>query len=205
MSAAEFSQAMQQSGIDPATFKDFLRANLAWREIIRARFRATVDVTEQDVTAALSSRQVEGGDRTMSEFMLQQIVFIVPEGAGAGTEAAQRNQANAFRSNFQGCDSSLALARGRPGVVVRPTVRREEGQITGELKDAILALPVGGITGPERIDEGFQLVALCARNAIAGETQATQEVREEITTERGQLLARRYLRDLRSDAIIEYR
>src|SRR5688500_17995714 len=51
MSAAEFSQAMQQSGIDPATFKDFLRANLAWREIIRARFRATVDVTEQDVTA----------------------------------------------------------------------------------------------------------------------------------------------------------
>jgi peptidyl-prolyl cis-trans isomerase SurA len=30
-------------------------------------------------------------------------------------------------------------------------------------------------------------------------------VRDEISGERGQLLARRYLRDLRSDAVIEYR
>ena len=53
--------------------------------------------------------------------------------------------------------------------------------------------------------EGFQILGVCAKNEIAGRTQAAEEVREELGSERGQLLARRYLRDLRSDAVIEYR
>lgn len=205
MNSTQFSQAMRQSGIDPQTFRDFLQANMAWREVVRARFRATVDVTEQDIAAALTGRPAEGEERTLSEYMLQQIVFVVPSGAGASIEAERRNEATAFRRGFTSCDSSVQQASGRPGVVVRPTVRREESQVTGELRDAILALPVGGITEPQRIPEGFQLVALCEKNAIAGQTQATEAVREEISSERGKLLARRYLRDLRSDAVIEYR
>jgi peptidyl-prolyl cis-trans isomerase SurA len=73
------------------------------------------------------------------------------------------------------------------------------------LKEALAALDVGGTTEPERVVEGFQIVAICAKTEIAGQTEATLEVREELTQERGQLLARRYLRDLRSDAVIEYR
>ena len=205
MSASQFGQAMRQAGIDPETFRDFLRANMAWREIVRRRFRATVDVTEQDIAAALGDRTAAGGEQTLSEFMLQQILFVVPEGAGAGVEAQRRNEANAFRSGFSGCENSLQQAAGRPGIVVKPTVRREESQIFGEFKDAILALPVGGVSEPQRVVEGFQLIALCEKKAVAGQTQAAEEVREEISNERGQLLARRYLRDLRSDAVIEYR
>ena len=33
----------------------------------------------------------------------------------------------------------------------------------------------------------------------------TQNLERELTNERGQMLARRYLRDLRSDAVIDYR
>jgi peptidyl-prolyl cis-trans isomerase SurA len=90
-------------------------------------------------------------------------------------------------------------------VVVKPTVRREENEITGEVREPLLALQVGGITEPQRVEAGFQMIALCRKNAIAGQSQATTEVREEISNERGKLLARRYLRDLRSDAAIEYR
>ena len=49
------------------------------------------------------------------------------------------------------------------------------------------------------------MLGICAKTQIAGRSQATEEVREELGSERGQLLARRYLRDLRSDAVIEYR
>lgn len=206
MTAAQFGQALGQAGIDTGTFRDFIRANMAWREIVRARFRATVDVTEQDVTAALQDRSTPGGEeQTVSEFMLQQIVFVLPSGAGAGAEAARRNEANAFRQAFSGCENSVQQAAGRPGIVVKPAIRRDETQITGPLKEALATLQVGGITEPERIPEGFQLVALCRKNAVAGQSQAAEQVREEISNERGQLLARRYLRDLRSDAVIEYR
>lgn len=205
LNADQFSQAMRQAGFDPETFKDFLRANMAWREIVRARFRATVKVTDQDVTAALTGKEIPGDEPRAYEYMLQQILFVVPEGAKSGVEGQRRKQADAFRGGFQGCDASLQQAGGAPGIVVKPTVRREESEMSGPLKEELAALAIGGISKPEKVDEGIQLVAVCAKKEIPGRTQTTQEVEEEITKERGQLLARRYLRDLRSDAVIEYR
>ena len=52
LTAEQFTQAMRQAGIDAQTFKDFLRANMAWQRVVRARFRATVEITDQDVAAA---------------------------------------------------------------------------------------------------------------------------------------------------------
>jgi len=207
LNATQFTQALRQAGVDPQTFKEFLRANIAWREVVRARFRATVDVTEQDVTAALSEREPAAGEEvtTAFEYMLQQIVFIVPAGSGAGVEAQRKNEASAFRSAFVGCDQSLEQAAATPGIVVKPQVRREEGQMAPALRESLTNLDVGATTEPERVPEGFQIVAVCAKNAISGQTEAAVEVREEIQSERGALLARRYLRDLRSDAAIEYR
>lgn len=208
LTGAQFTQALRQAGVDPQTFKDFLRANLAWQEVVRARFRATIKVTEQDVTAALTGQapaDPAAEEQTVFEYKLQQIIFIVPAGAGAGAETARRNEANAFRQAFQGCDQSLTQVAGMAGVVVKPQVRREEGQLAPALKEALAALEVGGVTEPEKVEEGIQLLAVCAKTVIAGQTEATVEAREEISTERGQLLARRYLRDLRADAVVEYR
>jgi len=205
LNSTQFKQAFRQAGVDPKTFENFIRANKTWSEIVRARYRATVDVSEQDVTAALTGADSAAEQTTISEYMLQQILFIVPAKAKSGVQAEQRNRANAFRSGFQGCDSSLQQVSGMTGVVVKPTVRREETKIAGPLKEALARIGVGGITEPQPVDEGFQLVAVCAKKEIAGRTQATEEARSEIATERGQLLARRYLRDLRSEAVIEYK
>jgi peptidyl-prolyl cis-trans isomerase SurA len=178
---------------------------MAWGQVVRARFRATVDVTEQDVTAALSDREPTAEEATAFEYRLQPILFVLPAGASASAEAQRRNEANAFREAFQGCDQSLQQAAGMTDVVVRPQTRREEGQMSEAQREAFAKIEVGSTTEPERIAEGLQIIAICAKNAIAGQTEAAVEVRQEISSERGQLLARRYLRDLRSDAVIEYR
>lgn len=201
-----FTEALRQVGVNPQTFKDFLRANVAWSRVVRARFRATVNVTDQDVAAALTAREVPAAEQqTAMEYRLQPILFVMPADAAGGLEAKRRSEANAFRTAFQGCDHSLEQAAGKPDVVVKPQTRRESGQMPGGLKEALAKLEVGGITEPERVPEGIQIVGVCAKNPIAGQTEAAVEAREEISNERGQLLARRYLRDLRSDAVIEYR
>ena len=208
LTGPQFLQALRQAGIDPETFKQFLRANVAWQEIVRARFRATINITEQDVTAALTERPPEEStaeEPTVFEYRLQPIIFVVPAGAGAAAETARRNEANAFRQGFQGCDQSLAQVAGMPGVVVKPQVRREEGQLAPALKEMLAALEVGGISEPEKVEDGIQLLAICAKTAIAGQTEASVEARQELSSERGELLARRYLRDLRADAVVEYR
>lgn len=205
LSTAQFLQAMRQAGFDPRTFRDFLRANLGWSQIVRSRFRATVNITDQDVANALTGRDPQEEDRTATEYLVQQIIFIVPEGAGNAVRSKKRREAAAFRSEFRGCDQTLAQIAGRPGIVAKAPVRREEGQLPGNLLTKMQQMDVGGITEPSDIKEGVELLAICAKNEIAGLTEATVEARQELTSERGQLLARRYLRDLRSDAVIEYR
>ncbi len=203
LSPPQFQQAMRQAGFDPQTFKDFLRANMAWARIVRARFQATVNISEQEVAAALTGREDAGETRTATEYLLQQIIFVVPSGSGAGALEQKRREAAAFRGEYQGCEQSLANTR--PGVVVRPSIRREESQLSADLRAELAGLEVGGISAPEKVPEGIQLLGVCAKKEIAGQTEAAVEARQEISSERGQLLARRYLRDLRSDAVIEYR
>jgi peptidyl-prolyl cis-trans isomerase SurA len=208
LSGPQFLQALRQSGVDPETFKVFLRANMAWQQVVRARFRATINVTDQDVTAALTSQAPEdpaAGEQSVFEYRLQPIIFVLPAGASAATETARRKEASAFRASFQGCDQSLTQASAMSGVVVKPQVRREAGQLPPALKEALAALEVGGVTEPEKVAEGIQILGVCAKTAIAGQTEAAVETRQELSTERGELLARRYLRDLRADAVIEYR
>ncbi len=205
MTAAQFNQALRQAGLDPDTFRQYLHANMAWARVVRARFRATVTVTDQDVAAALSSRNDAGPQQAAFEYMLQSIVFIVPSGASSAVVNERLNAAKAFHDGFQGCDHSVEQAGGSPNVVIQPPVRKAEADLPAPLKAELAAAEVGSATKPERTSEGFQIVGVCAKNAIAGETEAAVAVREEILGERGQLLARRYLRDLRSDAVIEYR
>jgi peptidyl-prolyl cis-trans isomerase SurA len=206
MSVTQFGQALRQAGIELETFKQFLRANMAWSEVVRARFRATVNITDQDITAALGARTEAGtAEQAAVEYMVQPIFFMVPEGASNAVANESLSQANAFREGFRGCDQSLAQVGGAPGIVVRPIVRREEAGLPPAIKEALAATEVGGTTKPARVPEGYQILAVCAKNTIAGQTSATVTVREELNDERGKLLARRYLRDLRSDAVIEYR
>jgi peptidyl-prolyl cis-trans isomerase SurA len=205
MTAAQFTQALRQAGLDIATFRQFLRANMVWSKVVRARFRATVDITDQDVTAALNARGASSGaeQSATAEYMVQPILFVVPAGSSAALANQRQSEANSFRASFQGCDHSVEQAGGSPGIVVRPTVRREEANLPEPIKSELAKTDVGGTTKPERVAEGFQVLAVCAKNTIAGQTEAAVAVREEITGERGQLLARRYLRDLRADAVIE--
>jgi peptidyl-prolyl cis-trans isomerase SurA len=203
MTGAQFQQALQQSGIGLRTFRTFLRANLAWARVVRGRFRATVNITDLDVAAALTGRQAPENEQAATEYLLQKIVFVVPAGAGENVWAQRRREAAAFRAAFRGCDHSLQQASGNPSIVVSPPARHE--QLRPELKAVLEPLDVGGTTEPATTPAGVEIIGICAKRAITGRSKAEAEVREEISSERGQMLARRYLRDLRSDAVIEYR
>lgn len=203
----QFVQAMQQAGISVADFKRFLKTNMEWAAVVRARFRAQVKISDQDVMAALGAKGADATSAadTASEYMVQQIVFVVPHGAGQAVENQRKSEANAFRGRFQGCQQALEAARGLNGVVVKPPVRRDNSQLQDKTATLLAGLEVGQTTPPERTSDGFQVLAVCAKNTITGAAASNEELRSELANERGQLLARRYLRDLRADAVIEYR
>ena len=206
LTPARLSQALRQSRVNPQTLKDRLRAEIAWSQIVRARFQATVKITERDVAEALAGREaVEGGDTSVSQFDLQPIIFVIPASASKGSVEQRRREAESFRSRFAGCEQALDQAKKLTGVVVKPTIRRTAEDLRGATGESVAETAVGKATRPEKVPQGYQLLGVCAKRDLAGQTMAAGAVREKLSSERGARMARGYLRDLRSQAIIEYR
>ena len=205
LAPAQLEQALAQEGVNPETLKSRISAELAWAEVLRARFRATVRITDQDVANALAGNPEAQQAPALQQYDVQPIIFVVPENASQALLAQRKREAEAFRSRFASCDQALQQAKGLRDVVVRATVRRDESQLDSTARDVLAKTAVGSTTPVEQVQEGFQVLAVCGKRALEGQTTGTEEVRTELLNERGQLMARRYLRDLRSDAVIEYR
>ncbi|MDH3194732.1 MAG: SurA N-terminal domain-containing protein [Hyphomicrobiales bacterium] len=205
LTPARLSQALRQSGVNPQTLKDRLRSEIAWSQIVRARFQATVKITERDVALALAGKETaEDADTGISQFDLQPIIFVIPAKASKGHIAQRRREAEAFRSRYAGCDQALDQAKKLKGVIVMPKIRRTAEELRGAA-DSIAKTEVGKTTRPEKVAQGYQLLGVCAKRDLAGQSMAAEEVRDKLSNERGTQMARRFLRDLRSQAIIDYR
>ncbi|WP_375570000.1 peptidylprolyl isomerase [Ahrensia marina] len=204
LSVSQLGQALGQRGVDLATLRDSIEAQILWDQVIRARFQATVRVDEQDVLAALDSRSSDegGSELTTTEYTLREVVFIVPEGSGANTREQRRREATAFRSRFESCAAGISAARQLNGVVVQAESRRFSSDLSPELDEMLQETPVGRLTPPEDDTEGVVMFAVCNKRDVRSDAEARRDVESELRNEEGRLLSRGYLRDLRASATI---
>lgn len=77
----QFLRALGEGGVAPETFRDFVRAGLAWREVVRARFGPRVAISEAEIDRAMSVPAQRGaGPRVL----LSEI--LIPASGGTATE-----------------------------------------------------------------------------------------------------------------------
>ncbi|MEQ8656040.1 MAG: SurA N-terminal domain-containing protein [Hyphomicrobiales bacterium] len=204
LSVSQLGQALGQRGVDLATLRDSIEAQILWDQVIRARFQATVRVDEQDVLAALDNRSGDeaASELTTTEYTLREVVFIVPEGSGANVRDQRRREATAFRSRFESCASGISAARELNGVVVQAEARRFSSDLPSELDGLLQETAVGRLTPPEDGPEGVVMFAVCNKRDVRSDAEARRDVESELRNEEGLLLSRGYLRDLRASATI---
>lgn len=204
LSPSQFVQALGQIGVHESTLKNRLRADLAWRDVVRSQLRQEVSIREPDVQAALAERG-EAANTTSVEMSIRQIMFVVPSNSSQEYVRRRQQEANQFRSQFTGCDGARDLARNFRDTVVRPEIRRSSADLSPELRDRLVNLGEGEISQPSVTDEAVELVAVCNRREVQDMAETRAEIEESMIGEQGERLARRLLIDLKQAAIIEYR
>jgi peptidyl-prolyl cis-trans isomerase SurA len=71
MSAEEFVATLEQLGVAFESFRDFVIAGIAWREVVRERFAGRVNITEAEIDRAMSMTAWRGATRLLlSEIVL---------------------------------------------------------------------------------------------------------------------------------------
>lgn len=202
----QLTGGLTQQGLTPAALKQKMRADFVWNSYVRGRFSSATTVRDSDIFAALETK---GEDLTKAqrttEYTVRQIVLVVSRTAPDSSRAQRLAEANALRKTFTDCETGVATARGMRETVVREPVIRTSADMSAPVRKIMDEIPVGQTTAPEVTRAGIEMVAICARREVVGESAQKKEVRSELQSKQFDDLSKRLLQDARRTAMIQYR
>jgi peptidyl-prolyl cis-trans isomerase SurA len=193
-----------QAGITPEALKSRIHADFVWSQIVRGKFQGSLQVGEKDVEVKMQASNKE--DPAGFEYKLRPVLFLVPKGSAPTAFEARKRDAEALRGRFTSCDEGLRVAMTLPDVVVRELITRQAADIGQQQREVLNSTPVGRLTPPDITPQGVEVFAVCAKaTAVGADSPARRQVRDEMFNERYQTLSKKFLKDLRKQALIEYR
>ena len=177
MNPKQMGTVLNQVGVTPQHFKEYIRAQMVWGQVQQLQQRSTSGgaVSMQDIVAKML--QSGGSKPTSTEYILQQVIFVVPA-AERGKKLGQRKkEAEAMRARFQSCDTTYDFAKGLIDVTVRDLGRILEAELPGDWKDQIIATKAGGATPVRTTDRGAEFIAVCRSRAVSDDKVAELQFR----------------------------
>ena len=158
------------------------------------------------IIVLIDKRQVLGVDPRDAALSLKQLTIAFPPGM---TQAQATPKVEAFAKavqTIQGCGTANDIA-AKVGADVVQNDAMKIRDLPPQLQDVMLNLQVGQSTPPfGSLTDGVRALVLCGRDdppPAAG--PSFEQIQSQIEQERVNRRAQRYLRDLRRDAVIEYR
>lgn len=159
------------------------------------------------VMALIEKRQVLSADPALALLSLKQMTIpLAPD----TTEAAARDtvkEVQAQTASMGGCGRVEEVARKLGGdVAANDAIRMKD--LPAPLQAILGKMSIGEATPPfGSAKEGLRVLVLCGRDDSQAQAKVPSfdEIYAQMNDERVNMRARRYLRDLRRDAIVDYR
>lgn len=205
ITAAQFSQVLERNGISPAAVKARIRADMTWTQLVRGKFGSSLQVGDADIANALKDNKESDAQTVAYTYTLYPITIVIPRGASPGVVQAKRQEAENLRGRFTACNQGLAMARSLRDVAVREPVSRSSADLAPQLRDMLGAMEVGRLTSPEVTPQGLQMFAVCAKKESTAESPAKKQAREQLFNKRFEAESKKYLEEIRKQAMIEYK
>jgi peptidyl-prolyl cis-trans isomerase SurA len=157
------------------------------------------------IIAVQDTRKILTADPRDAVLSLKQLSVVFPKGTTrAAAEPIVSRFAEAAR-NVGGCGGADKLAADfHAEVVTSDQVKMRDLPVA--LQTLMLPMQVGQATPPYgTLEDGIRVLVICGRDEPTSTAPTYDDVYNQINEERVNSRARRYLRDLRRDAVIEFR
>lgn len=158
------------------------------------------------VVYLVDKRRVLVADPRDSRVSLKQLTITFPAGTSQAQAQARASEFAKTAQSINGCGDVNRVAASI-GAQVTDNDRLTIRQLPGPLQEILLKLQIGQATPPfGSPEDGLRTLVLCDRaEPTDGAMPSSDDVENSITEERVNLRSEQILRDLRRDAIIEYR
>ena len=206
LSVSQLNQILSRAGVTPAGFKDYIRAQITWSSLVaqRGQGAAAKPLTEREAVARML--QAGGEKPTATEYLLQQVIFVVPAAKRSnGTLEARRREANAMRSRFTSCEQTVGFAKGLKDVTVRDLGRKVGPELPPDWKPLIEKTAAGRATSVRITPRGAEFIGVCRAREVSDDRTAQLVFSTRDAKSEGGDAGVKYLAELRKNAKIETR
>ena len=203
MQLGQLDGVMEKSGVSKDHFKEFIRAQMAWNQALSARYRSGEggSVTEQDAVRRMLDKG--GAKPSATEYMLQQVIFVVPASERSATLAKRKREADAMRARFNGCTTTREFAKGLIDVTVRDLGRVLAPQLPSDWAEQIKATKVGGATTTRETERGVEFIGICSSREVSDDKTAQMVFQSEGSSDKAaDDLSKKYVDELKAKARI---
>lgn len=204
LNASQLTRELGKMGIAADTVKRWIKGQMVWRQLVQDRVRREGQVKTSDIMSAMLERG-SPDEITMTEYRLQQIIFVAPSGSSKKYLAQRRQEAERYRQGYPGCDGALAQAKTLKNVVVRDLGRRDSSQLTGAQGDEVKSTAPGKTIRPFQSASGIELIGVCSQREFQSNAAVLRDVENRLKFEQAEDLGVDYLETLRKAAIIQRR
>jgi peptidyl-prolyl cis-trans isomerase SurA len=154
----------------------------------------------------LDKRQVLTADPRDALLSLRQLALAFPAGMSKADAQAKSTAFATATQGMGGCGKVDAVA-SQMGAEVVDNDQVKVRDLPPQLQDMLLKLQIGEATPPfGSQEEGVRVLVLCGRDdAQSAGAPSFDQIMAQVEEERVNKRAQRYLRDLRRDAVVDYR
>jgi peptidyl-prolyl cis-trans isomerase SurA len=157
------------------------------------------------ILAVVDTRKILTRDPRDAVLSLKQVSISFPKGTSREVAEPIVARFGEAARNVGGCGGADKIATEFHGEIVQQDgVKMRD--LPPALQQMMMQMQVGQATQPfGSLDEGVRTLVICGRDEVDPSAPSYDEVYSQLNEERVNNRARRYLRDLRRDAIIEFR
>ena len=202
---AQFAQGLKSAGVDISTMKARFKASFAWREVIRRKYGAQIQINEKDIERIIAAQPAGKGVTDTQELEVQRIVFSLPGKLDQSVMARALADADGMRRQYAGCKTMESLVKAQAAAKFETAQFVKPSTLTEPSRSMLLGAKDGEMLPPQTSATGVELLVVCSRRALKIDDKQRQEATQELQSRKFEELAIRRLRELRQDAQIEMR
>ncbi len=134
---------------------------------------------------------------------LRQMMIELPQSASDAEVAAAAERLEALRPGLT-CDNLLERGRMIEGVIPADLGEADVSDLLPQFQQYARTGDIGSVSSPIRTPVGVHLVSVCSRRVGGANAPTADEVEDELVNQQLSMMARRYIRDVREEATIEF-
>lgn len=194
----EFQNQFKAQGINPVTLRERIRAQTAWRQVIRRIYGSRVQ-------SAVSTAKPDAAETGRTLVDVELIKLTMPGNADQKAVAQRLVEAETIRKGFSNCSAVSGQVKSHIGVTVQSMKAVNVNEFRGDVRAALTKAKAGEITPPIVSGGAIELHAICNKKVEGGEEKKEQKAEApDKTQEEFQLYSRRHLKDMKDRASLRY-